>query len=49
MPFFFFFFFFSTVAEFLIVCVNVCDGIRVKVRARVHDDTFKVLTGKLRT
>lgn len=30
-------------AEFM-VCINVCEGITVEVRARIHDIMFQVLT-----
>lgn len=43
MPFVFLFF---TIAEFMIVCVNMCEGIRVEVRARIHNEVLKVPTGE---
>lgn len=41
-------FLFVTIGEFMIVCFNMCEGIRVEVRARIHAKMLKVMTAELR-
>lgn len=48
MPFGFFLFCFFTISEFMIACMNMCEGIRMEVGARIHDEILKVPSGKLR-